>query len=174
MKYPAQYLKHGKALCGRVFGMFVDTFNWHNDYLLNLRGDRDVNGDHGRITLDCSEPHHPVIRYVRPEDDGSADTRVNGCFELVDGKIVNCYYNRGGITLSIGETDVSSMITTTVKSAICLELGLISGSIVLIPYSELRTRQEDLAKYTFPLYLVEGGKVVCDLRSAPQIQVFEI
>lgn len=174
MKYPAQYLKHGKALCGRVFGAFVDTFNWHNDFLLNLCGDRDVNGKEGRLTLDRTDPHHPVMRFVEFEQPDKNEGRVSGCFELVEGMIVNCFYNCGGITKSMEERDVSSMLESTVKSVICLELGRNSGDIVLIPFSELETRQGNLGKYTFPLYLVKDGKVVCDLRFAPQIQVFEI
>ena len=34
-----QHLKHGKALCGKVFGRFVETFNALVDFMLGLRGD---------------------------------------------------------------------------------------------------------------------------------------
>lgn len=65
-----QYLKHGKALCRKVFGGFVETFNFHNDFIRNLRGDADGNGNaggNGRITLDTSDPRHPVIRFRNDE-----------------------------------------------------------------------------------------------------------
>ena len=32
-----QYLRHGKALCGKVFKRFVETFNYHNDFIANLK-----------------------------------------------------------------------------------------------------------------------------------------
>ena len=31
-----EYLRHGKALCGKVFRRFVETFNFHNDFISNL------------------------------------------------------------------------------------------------------------------------------------------
>ena len=55
-----QYLKHGKALCGKTFVGFVDTWNWLVDFCLNLRGDGDANGL-GVVTVDRSNPDCPVI-----------------------------------------------------------------------------------------------------------------
>lgn len=57
-----QLLKHGKALCGKVFGGFVDTFNWLVRFCSNIRGDKDVSDANGHITVDLSDPDHPVIR----------------------------------------------------------------------------------------------------------------
>lgn len=60
---PIQYLKKGKALCGKVFGSFVETFNWHNDFCKNLCGDADIPGnENGKITVSRSDPSAPVIR----------------------------------------------------------------------------------------------------------------
>lgn len=60
-----EYLKHGKALCGKVFAAFVETFNWHNDFCKNLKGDADLPGKAGatgRITVDRTDPANPIIR----------------------------------------------------------------------------------------------------------------
>ena len=60
----AQKLKHGKALCGKTFGGFVDTFNWLVDFCLSLQGDKDANNANGSITVDRSNKSAPVIRLV--------------------------------------------------------------------------------------------------------------
>lgn len=62
MNGPLQYLSHGKALCGRVFARFVETYNGLVDFCANLRGDDDVSPGAGRVTVDRSDPAHPVIR----------------------------------------------------------------------------------------------------------------
>lgn len=62
MDFALQYLKHGKALCGSVFGTFVETFNRLVDFHANLKGDGDISAD-GRITVDRADPAHPVIRF---------------------------------------------------------------------------------------------------------------
>lgn len=56
-----QYLQHGKALCGSVFRAFVETFNWHNDFCVNLKGDGDFS-EFGKIKLDRTDQSNPVIR----------------------------------------------------------------------------------------------------------------
>lgn len=62
--FELQYLKHGKSLCGRVFGTFVETFNRLVDFHANLKGDGDVSAD-GLVTVDRADPAHPVIRLDR-------------------------------------------------------------------------------------------------------------
>lgn len=62
MNGPLQYLSHGKALCGQVFARFVETYNGLVDFCANLKGDGDVAGGDGRITVDRADPAHPVIR----------------------------------------------------------------------------------------------------------------
>lgn len=57
-----QHLKHGKALCGKVFARFVETFNALVDFMCNVHGDADANSGQGHITFDRSNPLHPVIR----------------------------------------------------------------------------------------------------------------
>ena len=47
-----QHLKHGKALCGKVFGRFVETFNSLVDFRLGLRGDAEGKNGEGHVTYD--------------------------------------------------------------------------------------------------------------------------
>ena len=65
-----QKLRHGKALCGKTFGGFVDTFNWLVDFCLSLKGDKDVNNANGTVTVDRSDPSAPVIRCSGCENKG--------------------------------------------------------------------------------------------------------
>ena len=57
-----EYLRHGKALCGKVFRRFVETFNFHNDFVSNLKGDADLPVVGGKLHLDRTDERHPVIR----------------------------------------------------------------------------------------------------------------
>ena len=57
-----EYLRHGKALCGKVFRRFVETFNFHNDFISNLKGDADLPVVGGKVRLDRTDERHPVIR----------------------------------------------------------------------------------------------------------------
>ena len=57
-----EYLRHGKALCGKVFRRFVETFNFHNDFISNLKGDADLPVVGGKVHLDRTDERHPVIR----------------------------------------------------------------------------------------------------------------
>ena len=57
-----QKLRHNRLLCGAVFRWFVETWNWITSYVDNLRGDGDLNGQTGCITIDRTDPDAPVIR----------------------------------------------------------------------------------------------------------------
>lgn len=65
-----QKLKRGKALCGKTFGGFVDTFNWLVDFCLNLKGDRDADKVNGTVTVDRADTSAPVIRCTGGKSDG--------------------------------------------------------------------------------------------------------
>lgn len=78
-----QYLRHGKALCGKVFKRFVETFNYHNDFIANLKGDGDLQKSDGCIELDRTDPAHPVVRLNRLKLDQEGDaeeTKDLSCF----------------------------------------------------------------------------------------------
>lgn len=72
-----QKLKHGKALCGRTFGGFVDTFNWLVDFCQSLMGDADANNANGTITVDRADPSAPIIRANKPHANGAGGSGEN-------------------------------------------------------------------------------------------------
>ena len=71
-----QKLKHGKALCGKTFGGFVDTFNWLVDFCQSLKGDNDANQGNGTITVDRADPSAPVIRGTNVQGGGGGDEEI--------------------------------------------------------------------------------------------------
>lgn len=181
--FELQYLKHGKSLCGKVFARFVETFNRLVDFHANLKGDGDVSGD-GLVTVDRSDPAHPVIRLDRSKlPTGGGGTPADlpaSAFGLVEAKdddgkvtgrtVVNCYWNVGGVTHSGPDADIG--LSEGVVYAEFLNGG--SGLSVSVAGSigDVVDIQRDVMKYAVPLYLISDGRVV-DLRTAPQLQLFE-
>ena len=122
---PIQYLKHGKALCGKVFKTFVETFNWHTSFCLNLKGDGDFPASQGRISLDRSNPDFPVIRCkgCTSSEGSAAPVAVDkSCFrfesrETTDGSmvynLVDCYYSIGGCLYHSNDIPVTGLVPAT-------------------------------------------------------------
>lgn len=81
-----QHLKHGKALCGKVFGRFVETFNALVDFMLGIKGDADGKNGEGHITYDRE---NNIIR-------------CDGC-----GGKVGSANEKSGLTVHDGEIDIS-------------------------------------------------------------------
>lgn len=225
-----QKLKHGKALCGKTFGGFVDTFNWLVDFCLSLQGDKDVNNANGTVTVDRSDPSAPVIRVavtVGGEgggEGGGSSAADRSCFRLVSFEVeeegagaepttevhrfvVDCYYNDGGRTKRVDNTDIESLIpvppptpnpsstpdpqptpdpsSTTEEDDTSDDHGntviyfkiSADGSTTFdkCTFGELNRLQSGATSYVFPLYLFDAnGALVCDLRTAPQIQLFDV
>ena len=176
-----QHLKHGKALCGKVFGRFVETFNALVDFMHGLRGDAEGKNGEGHITYDRK---NNIIRCDGCGGNGGgtgspADLSASA-FGLVEAKgddgtvtgrtVVNCYWNVGGVTHSGGDTSIGLS-----EGVVYAEFGTggsdlsvsVAGSI-----GDVVDVQRDVEKYAVPLYLISGGRVV-DLRTAPQVQMFE-
>ena len=87
-----QHLKHGKALCGKVFGRFVETFNALVDFMLGLRGDADGKNGEGHITYDRE---NNIIR-------------CDGCGGKGGGSASGVTANeKSGIIVDEGEIDIS-------------------------------------------------------------------
>lgn len=84
-----QLLQHGKALCGAVFGFFVETWNYIAQRCDALVGDRDVNPDEGFIWVDNSQPERPVIRFDSTKVKAGAGETINAYTksEFVDLKL---------------------------------------------------------------------------------------
>lgn len=78
-----QTLGHGKLLTAKNFPQFVETWNYMNKRLENIRGDRDVNPETGHIKVDNTDPEHPVIR-LEGKTDGKSETEgVSETFSVV-------------------------------------------------------------------------------------------
>ena len=100
---PVQLLRHGKALCGKVFRTFVETFNWLVMFSQNLKGDRDCDpAATGKITVDRTDPDHPVIRCTGCGDGGGDGDATPKPFDFDGESVVNCtfYWNGAAVLLS--------------------------------------------------------------------------
>ena len=193
--FAIQYLKHGKALCGKAFNNFVETFNWHNSFCKNLKGDGDLSAACGKIHLDRSKPDFPVIRcsgcdYVpEPGDDDAYETE--GCFRLVKSvtepeseddepetvfSLADCYYSVGGILRHAEDIDVTGLIDGAAEGDV-LFVNLVESSVTagVADFQGLEEMQKDASSYVFALYVLSGadGSVLTDLRNAPQLQLVE-
>jgi len=116
-------LKHGKALCGKVFRTFVETFNWHTSFCLNLKGDGDFPGSNGNITLDRSNPDFPVIRFKELEEE-EEETKQTPCWSFSDtGGWTNCI-----LQLGYNHFMISSDVSEQTHARITGHSSLISGT----------------------------------------------
>ena len=192
-----QYLRHGKALCGKVFRRFVETFNYHNDFVANLKGDGDLPTSCGVINLDRTDPFHPVIRLNKNNlkiHTGESAT-IPGRFEIslkaedpqesdeeeeqeqtYSATFANPYYEIGGKTYEMPadeEADPPAVGLGGIKDGDIIVLKIAAGQsrgeelVTVGSLAELQTLQEDVAYYSIPLYKVQGGSVVCDFRTGP-------
>lgn len=172
-----QKLEHGKFLCKANFANFVECFNEMVDFINNLKGDFEVDGASGKIQIDKTEITHPIIRYVYDTSDLSGEGgnyQDKGCFRLEDDTLKCCYYNVGGMTKSMENTSISSMIPAEGTKLICLVLDdNNSATIEAIDETDLESEQEDYEQYVKPLYRFTDGEMTDDFRFAPQIQKFE-
>ena len=77
-----QELRHGKLLTQGNFPSFVDTFNYAVNRIENIKGDADVRPNGGWVTVDNTDPEHPVIRLRNAVSSAasavSVDTRNSG------------------------------------------------------------------------------------------------
>lgn len=187
-----EYLRHGKSLCGKVFRRFVETFNFHNDFILNLKGDADLPVVGGKVHLDRTDERHPVIRCQGCGNGGGGGEipqTAPGRFEIsvsedeesgeIAATFVNPYYDVGGKTY-----EASSVSSVTITGACILALNVnATGSSGTEPgatietyadLSALQSAQADRDYYISPLYELDAdGKVVCDFRTGPVISMGE-
>jgi len=183
----SQRLKHGKALCGKVFSGFVETFNALVDFKDNIKGDDDVARGTGHISLDRKNPLHPVIRctgcaakIVQPVsevDTGrykiSSISEVSNVFSIT---FANAYFRIGGKTYS-GASSISDVELPAIVALKVSASGSQSPSSTIESYMDLASLQDaekDLSQYIFPLYsLDESGSVECDFRIGPDASMGE-
>ena len=69
-----QRLQHGKLLTESNFPQFVETYNYSVNRCENIKGDADNNFGEGKISVDNTDPEHPVIRFIGKEAAGGKVT----------------------------------------------------------------------------------------------------
>lgn len=173
-----QKLRHGKALCGKVFGKFVETFNWLVDFSANLKGDADVNEATGSIKVDRTSPFHPIIRFTGTQSSGGEQAQVEdmGCFKLTktDGgfSVSNKFCQLGGYTVEAsGDTTISAAGTYGVTAEV-------SGSGATATFGAVSlSDQSNLNHVIIPIYQIgnsDGVLVVeIDYRLMPTVSLIE-
>lgn len=180
-----QYLKHGKALCGAVFGTFVETFNRLVSRAENMKGDKETGDGAGYITVDNADPDHPVIRFdaskLKSADEAAYDFSASafGLKETKDDEgevtsrsVVNCWWNVGGVTHTASDQDIG--LATGVIYAKFEENGTALTIGAATDAAALNELQYDVLTYVVPLYMIDAETgAASDLRTAPQIQMFE-
>ena len=111
-----QKLKHGKALCGKTFGGFVDTFNWLVDFCQSLQGDKDANNANGVISVDRSDPSAPIIRNTNAGD----GITVIGTDDSSEDKVTHLKFTSGTdskVVVKISDDDGKTVATIDVYYA---------------------------------------------------------
>lgn len=89
--------------------------------------------------------------------------------------LVDCYYNVGGVTKFVASIDVSADADAT--GFLCAVFGANQEKGVSAEMYDdmeaLNEAQENMTKYIVPLYQLDAGAIVLDMRNAQQVQVFE-
>lgn len=179
-----QKLRHGRLLSGNVFRFFVETWNWLTAYVDNMKGDLDVDPMNGVITVDRTQPEHPVIRlrkdrlpsalggYIGPFNPKEDDKKIVSGFE-------HCYYQVGGLTFHIADVDFSGadcivalkIPVTTDTSPSEAQVVSFSGLEDDEAYNDLFAAQTAVGFEYVPLFILdENRRVAVDLRAIPTFQ----
>lgn len=189
-----EYLRHGKALCGKVFRRFVETFNFHNDFVSNLKGDADLPVVGGKLHLDRTDERHPVIRCQGCGTGGGGGSmpkgkRDPGRFEIsvsedeesgeIAATFANPYFDVGGKTYeasSVSSVSIAGACIIALKVNATGSSGTEPGATIetYANLGALQSAQAELDYYISPLYELDAdGKVVCDFRTGPVIAMGE-
>lgn len=111
---------------------------------------------------------------------GGAAASVASAFSLVETKgengtersVVNCYWNAAGLTCRGADQDIGQQ-----TGYVCAKFeGLDFGEMSIVSAESLdalQGLQKDSLTYVVPLYFIGGDDTVVDLRTAPQLQMFE-
>ena len=157
---------------------FVDTFNWMVDFINNLKGDGDLDRSKN-ITLDVSKDDHPVVRFKS----GGFAVGGDGAFAPVCGgddpdvvtALVNCYYQVGGRTKKLGDYSVSAGMNGVLALRYDATGRTDSASVQTYASTGAMEYEQNDERYVIvPLFVLEDGKVVVDMRRLPHVQVAEV
>lgn len=162
----------------------VETLNWMRDFCGNLQGDADVNAQ-GAITVDVSDPRHPVIRLAGKLPSGGGGgggggAALAGCFEIDSstGALANRYVAVGGIvheapakTVSASESGVLYLRVNATGTTFTASYGYAQDMAAMI---DLINADTALQYYYKPLYVIASGAAVTDLRNMPELAMGEV
>lgn len=173
-----QMLTTGKALCGKNFPAFAETYNYIANRVENLRGDHDLNQQNGYISVDDTDPEHPVIRLAKiPDGTGGSASVLPGCFDLDDDyNFINRYYRVEQFLYELGECSVSG---AGLYYIFLPQSGQGDASVASVEsVSAYNSLAANLESSVIPLYLVsesdDGGYSVVDLRNVPTAAVWSV
>ena len=168
-----QLLKHGKALCGSVFRLFVETWNYIVQRADGIVGDRDVNPDEGCIYVDNSAPERPVIRLDRSKlpKGGAGGAAVPGMALFTYDADTNTIAG-GAICLARRYYQVNSFTVTT-SGAHRIKVTMGSTFAATIEAGDGFAAPNSQYSY-IPLYTFDANLAVTeDWRGAPCVQAWE-
>lgn len=166
-----QELTKGKILCGKTAPDFVETFNYTARRCDNLCGDADLNPESGKITVDNTNPEHPVIRIKG----GEAATRmVTPCeLDVTNNKLHFVYVHVEDSLWGKGE----SLDVPAGNGIIALKIDPTTENIECNLYStwaDYNNKSKDTEHHYLPLYYKidrgDGKMLIVDLRVAPFAQ----
>lgn len=187
--FGVQLLKRGLALCGKNFGGFVEAWNHVVQRSANICGDADANPADGRISVDNTNPDHPVIRFDASNlgsSGSSGSDALPSAFmatpnydddgELKSWTFSNFFMMKGGRTLT---SDLTAEYTTDALAGqyVCVSVGLSyidDFYLVVVPKDSLDEYQKSESSYYIPIYFSPSKGELIDLRTMPQAQVFEL
>lgn len=174
-----QLLKKGKLICSAVFPLIVETWNWLVEAFDGLKGDYDVNPQDGYVTVDRTDPAHPVIRLARPIKAEAATPAptgggMSGAFAFVDGVVKDggfmwgpyFHYAEGAALPSDDFTGWAFLVISGYVGG--SSLANLTGSVVFNS-SYISTNDSQVV---MPLFYFEGGAVDTDYRGAPSFSYF--
>ena len=177
-----EYLRHGKALCGKVFRRFVETFNFHNDFISNLKGDADLPVVGGKVNVDRTDERHPVIRCQGCGGGGDVPATIPGCFEFRPegtggesdpGGFDSPYYSVGARLYAAPNLRDAGAGFAGKVVALVVNLGgsqPVASIVAAYSFSALQSLSADEDVSVRPLYEFDGdGNPVADLRNMPTV-----
>ena len=179
-------LRHGKFICRAVYPTFVATWNWIVRFTSTIKGDFDVNPKTGVVTVDRTDPDHPVIR-LRQDKLLKGNKVYKGPFNPVvddDGIVTGfeyCYFQVGGKTLHLDDIELN-VRNCIVALRIPATAGGDMSAAEVVTYSNtggeafngLASAQNNREYEIIPLFVIDDeGKIQVDLRAIPTFQMEE-
>lgn len=168
-----QVVQRGKIWCSAVFEHLVETWNWLVFAFDALKGDYDVNPKDGYITVDKTDPSHPVVRLARPLPSGGTPSPSptpsgggsSGGFAYSNGTIA------GGAACIARQYIQVDPLTNAGDGEYRVKIDMLNRSAVIEAGSGF---EAPTAAFTYvPLFVISGGAISVDYRGAAMAQAWE-